>query len=52
MDNGSENHFKVGSSHSAYIKTFSSGDQHKGMLYTLVAHDIELEPVVEVVPDD
>ena len=31
-----------------YIKTFSSGNKRKGMLYSLSVNGKELEPVVEI----
>lgn len=50
MENGAENHFMINDT-PLYIKTFSSGVKRKGMLYTLVAAGIELQPQVEIVPE-
>ena len=49
VENGAENHFEVNGT-PVLIKSFSSGNKRKGMLYTLKINDKELEPVVEIRP--
>ena len=46
-DEGSETHFSVGS-HSAFVRTVSSGNKMRGLLHTLHIGDTELEPVTDV----
>ena len=45
-DEGTETHFTIGS-YSAHIKSVSSGNKMKGLMYTLVVENTELHPVKE-----
>ena len=47
VENGAENHFEV-SGVPLYIRSFSSGNKRKGMLYTLMVGEKEMEPVAEL----
>ena len=46
MEDGAENHFRVGS-HPAFIKTISSGNRRKGLLYKLNICGHEFDPIAE-----
>lgn len=45
-DDGTETHFTI-AGYSAHIKSVSSGNKMKGLIYTLVVENTELDPVKE-----
>ena len=49
-DTGTETHFTLGHQ-ASYIRAESSGNKRKGLLYTLVVGDSQLEPVKETIAE-